>query len=98
MAVKIFIKRTIPEDKIKDALPLFRKLRGIATNSPGYISGETLRRVDKHNEYLVISSWHSAEDWEKWIANKERKEIQEQLESLLEEKTEYTMYHYGFRE
>jgi heme-degrading monooxygenase HmoA len=55
MAVKILIKRVVPESKTRDLMPLFRRLRNIATNQMGYISGETLKRLDKPAEYLVIS-------------------------------------------
>ena len=54
MAVKIFIRRVIAEERINDLLPLFRRLRNLAANQPGYISGETLHAVDDPNSYLAI--------------------------------------------
>jgi heme-degrading monooxygenase HmoA len=98
MAVKILIKRTVPQDKAKDVIPVFRKLRALATEQPGYISGETLRRLDKSDEFLVISTWESSDDWEKWVGSKERNEVQGKLDGLLGGKTEYEIYHYGFTE
>jgi heme-degrading monooxygenase HmoA len=98
MAVKILIKRTVSQDRAKEVIPLFRKLRSLAVNQPGYISGETLRRLDKHDEFLVISTWESSDAWKKWIATQERKEVQERLDSLLGGKTAYEIYHYGFTE
>ena len=59
MAVKIFIRRSIPEDRTNDLLPLFRRLRNLATNQSGYISGETLKNLDDPSDYLVISTWNS---------------------------------------
>jgi len=98
MAVKVLIKRTVPRDKAKEILPLFRNLRSLAVNQPGYISGETLRRLDKYDEFVVISTWESSDAWEKWIATQERKDVQEKLDSLLGGKTAYEIYHYGFTE
>jgi heme-degrading monooxygenase HmoA len=98
MAVKILIKRTVSQARAKEVIPLFRKLRSLAVNQPGYISGETLRRLDKHDEFLVISTWESSDAWKKWIATQERKEVQEKLDSLLGGKTAYEIYHYGFTE
>ncbi|MBW2318558.1 MAG: antibiotic biosynthesis monooxygenase, partial [Deltaproteobacteria bacterium] len=63
MAVKVLIKRSVPEDMAKDLLPLFTEMRVRATDQPGYISGETLRRLDKPGESLVISTWRSIEAW-----------------------------------
>lgn len=47
MAVKVFIKRLVPQDKAKAMIPLFRQMRASATAQPGYISGETLRNLEK---------------------------------------------------
>lgn len=98
MAVKILIKRKVPRDKGKEMIPLFRKLRTLATNQPGYISGETLKSLDRPDVFLVISTWQSADDWEKWLISKERQEVQDQVDALLGGKTEYEVFHYGFTE
>ena len=98
MAVKILIKRTVPENKAKEMIPLFREMRTLATNQSGYISGETLKSLDKPDTFLVISTWKSSEKWEKWLLSKERQEIQDKIDALLGGKTEYEMFHYGFAE
>ena len=98
MAVKILIKRKVPADKARDMIPLFRQMRSMATNQPGYISGETLKRLDEPDEFMVISTWHSSEDWKNWLASEDRRNIQEKIDALLGGKTEYEIYHYGFTE
>jgi heme-degrading monooxygenase HmoA len=70
----------------------------MATNQPGYISGETLKRLDEADEFMVISTWHSSEDWKNWLASEDRRNIQEKIDALLGGKTEYEIYHYGFTE
>ena len=98
MTVKILIKRNVPRDKAKEMIPLFREMRILAVNQPGYISGETLKSFDVPNTFLVISTWQSSDHWEKWLLSKERQEIQDKIDSLLGGKTEYEMFHYGFAE
>ncbi len=98
MAVKIIIKRIVPQGQARGMIPLFRKMRTLATNQPGYISGETLKRLDKPDEFIVISTWNSSDDWEKWVKSKERQEVQDEIDVLLGGKTEYEIYHYGFAE
>lgn len=98
MAVKILIKRTVPENKAKEMIPLFRQMRVLATNQSGYISGETLKSLDKPDAFLVISTWKSSDYWEKWLLSKERQETQDKIDALLGGKTEYEMFHYGFGE
>ena len=95
MAVKIIIKRTVAKEKEAELLPLLVQLRALATAQPGYISGETLRNIDNPEECLVISTWQSLEDWEKWADSKQRAEIQDKIDALLGEKTQYARYLYG---
>ncbi len=96
MTVKILITRTVPEGKAKEMIPLFKQMRALATTQPGYISGETLKSSDRPDTFLVISSWQSADDWEKWLISNERQTIQTKIDALLGGKTEYEMFHYGF--
>jgi antibiotic biosynthesis monooxygenase (ABM) superfamily enzyme len=95
MAVKIIIKRKVAKDKEAELLPLLIQMRALATAQPGYISGETLRNLEHSEEYLVISTWQSMDNWNMWVSNKQRAEIQQKIDNLLGEKTEYGIYLYG---
>ena len=95
MAVKIFIRRVIAEERINDLLPLFRRLRNLAANRSGYISGETLKRIDNPGKYLVISTWQSLDDWRKWVVSRERIEVQKEIDARIDEETVYEIYQYG---
>jgi heme oxygenase (mycobilin-producing) len=93
MAVKILIRRQVPEGKEEELDRLLRKLRGITMDqSSGYVSGETLRRVDKPGETLVISTWRDVESWRNWMLSEERGRIQEEIDSLLGAETIYEIY------
>jgi len=94
MAYKVFVKRIVPQDRAADLMPLLLELRTLATNQPGYISGETLKRVDNPGEQLVISNWKTLESWRAWLTSEERLHIQERVDRVLEEKTEYEIYTY----
>jgi heme-degrading monooxygenase HmoA len=95
MAVKIIIKRKVPKGKEAQLLPLLLDLRSKAITQPGYISGETLINVDDPEDYIVISTWKSVNEWKTWEASKERGEIQSRIDALLGEKTTYEVYFYG---
>ena len=92
MTVKIVIKRIVPKNKESSLLPLIKALRIATTKQDGYISGETLQRIDKPGETVVVSTWESAEDWNRWVRNPERIQLQEKIDALLGKETEYTMY------
>jgi heme oxygenase (mycobilin-producing) len=98
MAVKALIKRVVPESKAREMIPLFRKMRALAMNQQGYISGETLRNLNNPDEFLVISNWESSAAWTKWLKSSERQEIQAEIDELLGGQTQYDIYHYGFTE
>ena len=92
MTVKIVIRRKVPKDKEKELLPLIKELRIATTRQAGYISGETLQRIDKPGETVVVSIWESAEDWDRWITSPERYALQAKIDNLLGKETEYEIY------
>jgi heme-degrading monooxygenase HmoA len=98
MAVKVIIKRTVSEDKARGMVPLFRKMRSLAMNQNGYISGETLRNINNPEEFIVIGTWQSSDDWVKWLKSTERQAVQAEIDALLGGQTHYDIYHYGFTE
>jgi len=98
MAVKILIKRSLPLDKAKAQyiVSIFRQLRMLALEQEGYISSETLRSMEHPQEFLVISTWRSLEDWQRWFDSRQRKELHSKVDNLLESGTTYELYQYGF--
>ena len=98
MSVKVLIKRTVPQEKSREMLNLFKEMRSLASGQDGYISGETLKSSDRLDVFLVISTWASATDWENWLKNKERQKIQNKIDALLGGNTTYEMFQYGLRE
>ena len=89
MTVKILITRTVPEDKGRNMLGLFKEMRSLAADQPGYISGETMKSSDRPDIYLIISTWETPGHWEKWLLSKERQKIQTQIDELLGGNTKY---------
>lgn len=92
MAVKIFIKRKLTGKEGIELSLLLQKLRGLTLNQPGYISGETLRRIDRNDEWMVISTWRSVEDWNTWVNDDRRRVVQAEIDALLGTETEYAIY------
>lgn len=92
MSVKILIKRKVLDHNINELTTLLKKLRGLTLMQDGYISGETLKRIDRPGESMVISTWQSVDDWNKWVNNEQRMTIQSQIDQLLGEETEYAVY------
>ncbi len=93
MTVSIIIKRVLQNEKmVKELAPLIIQLRSRAMLQPGFITSQTFSCLDCQGEYMVISTWNSLEDWNKWMHSKERMAIQQQVDELLGEKTVYRYY------
>jgi len=95
MAIKVIITRKVAAGRQRDLLPLLMELRTKAMNQSGYISGETSKGISDPDEFLVISTWKSLEDWKAWEDNPERVKIQAEIDRILEEKTTAKAYLYG---
>ena len=92
MTIKIVIKRKVPQAREKFLLPLIKELRIATTRQQGYISGETLRRIDKPNETVVVSTWETTDDWKRWVSSSERSALQQKIDTLLGKETEYEIF------
>jgi heme-degrading monooxygenase HmoA len=92
--IKIHIRRSVTEDKQEELRLLLNQLRSITMGTPGYIAGETLTRLDKPGESLVVTKWQSLFYWNQWFESKERAEIQGKIDKLLGEQTRYEIYEY----
>ena len=94
MAVRVFIEREIQPGNDLKLHNLLMQLRAKAMLQKGYITGETLRDVSDPSRFLVIATWNSIEDWKTWLANPERKVLQDELDKLLKAPEKFNVYTY----
>lgn len=94
MSVQVMIRRKIVREKANEVVPLMVKLRSLARAQSGYLSSESLKCLDPtdESEYLIRSSWRSEEDWNRWLHSKERTDIQQKIDTITGEETEYRVY------
>jgi heme-degrading monooxygenase HmoA len=94
MTVRVLMRRKVPEEKLGALRELLDKMRLQAMDQTGYVSGETLKRLDTPGFRLVISKWKSLREWQMWFDSPKRKAVQEQIDALLGEPTDYEIYDY----
>ncbi len=93
MAVSIIIKRSVKDSETAAKLaPFIVQLRSKASAQNGFLTGQTFSCLDCEGEYMVISTWNTLEDWNRWMHNDERLSIQRRVDELLGEKTIYRYY------
>ena len=92
MPVKIIIDRKVKKGKVPDFLRLLEELRRKAIGANGYISGETLQASDDPYNLIVVSTWHTKEDWKNWENNPERKEMEAKIAKLMVRPTKTKIY------
>jgi len=81
MAIGVLIKRIVKDGMdAKTLLPYVVDLRAIAVRQDGYISGETFFNLKRREECLVISRWTSLEHWQRWEKNKQRIDINKEMD------------------
>ncbi|HCY85581.1 MAG TPA: antibiotic biosynthesis monooxygenase [Desulfobacteraceae bacterium] len=93
MAVSVIIQRRVKDKEIGAKLaPYIVQLRSKASVQPGFITGQTFSCIDCDGEYMVISTWDTMEDWQRWMNSDERRMIQKKVDDLLGESSRYRYY------
>ena len=95
MAVKILIKRKFKDGNLRAASRLLINNRKGAMQQPGYISSETMQRLENPNQITVTSMWQDINSWETWKNSEARAANETEVENVLAEPTEYEYYSLG---
>ncbi len=95
MAVKILIKRKFKDESLKVAARLLINNRNGAMRQPGYISSETMQRLEDPSQVTVVSMWQDIEAWEAWKNSETRLAYENEAKELLVGPTEYEHYSLG---
>jgi heme-degrading monooxygenase HmoA len=92
--------RVVIEHKIKGpeyldkAIEVIREIRNEAMKEHGFITGETLTKVDDRTNMLVISNWETREAWDAWDKSERRVKLNPKINELLSEPYTVNIYEY----
>jgi heme-degrading monooxygenase HmoA len=95
MAFKILIRRKFKDATLKDISAMLIQARSNAMKQEGYISSESLVNCDDPSSILVISMWHTKEDWENYRNSATRKDNERKYAEVLEGETQYEAFKMG---
>ena len=89
--IRILIERRLApggEERLRQAM---RALRQEAMDRDGYVSGETHRDAADASHYVILSTWRSREDWERWAGSPARRAVEAQIAPMLAEPERITV-------
>ncbi len=95
MAVKVLIKRKIKDGNMQAASRLLINIRNGAMNQPGYISSETMQSLDDPDKVIVVSMWHTIEDWDAWKTSETRTANESEFKDYIVGQAEFEHYSLG---
>jgi heme-degrading monooxygenase HmoA len=83
--IRVLIDRVIAQGMEGELRSIELEARKQAVQIPGYISGESLCDTADSQHHLVISTWRSREDWERWLASDRRNTLTARISPLLKQ-------------
>ncbi|HXZ43336.1 MAG TPA: antibiotic biosynthesis monooxygenase family protein [archaeon] len=88
MAVRVIIQRWVRYGRESELRRALERMRVQACEQPGYISGETLRCPTDPSLWVVISTWETMADWQRWVKGPDRAEFESRIAHLIEAPTQ----------
>lgn len=88
MAVRVVIQRWVRYGREAELRRALEQMRVLALSQPGYVSGETLRSPNDLSLWVVISTWETMTDWERWAQGPDRVEFESRIAHLISAPTQ----------
>ena len=98
MAIHVVIKRKFRMNKPDELVPLMLEMNKLARRQPGYISTNILQSREDPDNFMVISAWETEDDWKAWFGNSDRRSLQNDIDSLIGERTFYEVFDQVFQQ
>jgi len=95
MSVKVLVTRHVKSEMKEEAISIVREIRSTATRRPGHIFGETLYSEDNPNKVVVLSHWVDRKQWEDWLADPARQDLERRLAECLREPEKVEVFQIG---
>lgn len=89
--IRVLIQRIIADGLEHPYEEAARRVIQQAVQSPGFISGESFRDLERPNHRVVMVTWQNRHSWERWESSPERKESLSAFRSMLLEEEKITL-------
>lgn len=82
--IRVLIERQIADGLAEHYEKAARNTLQTAMQAHGFISGEALHDMNNPNHRVVLATFRTIQDWQRWASSPERQEIMEALNPMLE--------------
>ncbi|MFZ2290554.1 MAG: antibiotic biosynthesis monooxygenase family protein [Halopseudomonas yangmingensis] len=89
--IKVLIERIIAEGLEQPYEEIARKVLQATLQSPGFISGESFRDIQRPNHRVIMVTWQNRHSWERWENSPERLEYISLFAAMLQEPERITL-------
>lgn len=89
--IRVIIERHIAEELAEHYERAARNTLQQAMQAHGFISGESLRNAYDPNHRVVMATFRTVQDWQRWQTSQARKEIMEAINPMLEGEEKITI-------
>ena len=98
MAIKVQITRQFQPGTLDEAARILIRTRYQAMDMPGYIASETWSGFNDPHKVVVVSMWHSIEDWNRWQDSPQRGEFVTELNKIMVSGEHLDFFALGFNQ
>lgn len=81
--IYVLVERRIADGMESTYEIVARKALKSAYEAEGFLTGETLRDLQRPNHHYLLSKWRSLHDWKRWYYSDARYEVMNQLNPTL---------------
>ncbi|WP_067863858.1 antibiotic biosynthesis monooxygenase family protein [Neptuniibacter marinus] len=90
--IRVMIERHIADELVIHYDKVARETLQRAMQAHGFISGEALQNVTNHKHRLVIATYRTLQDWQRWASSEERLEMMAMINPMLESEEKITIF------
>lgn len=90
--IRVMIERLVAEELIEHYERIAGDTLQRSMRVNGFISGESLRDVINPRHRLVIATFRTLQDWQRWYSSEERRELLSQITPMLEQEEKITIF------
>jgi heme-degrading monooxygenase HmoA len=82
--IKVFINRKVPSELEAAYTELAKETLHASMLTPGFIKGEVMHDINDPEHRLVVATYRSLADWQRWYESAERRALMDRLRPMLE--------------